>query len=986
MFVSDELNSACSIHFSNDMIGFRSGENPSFSVNLDHCCSFATDEPRIEEEMCLGSQAKNRLPVSNLLCLIFFISGISALVFENLWFRLAGLTFGNSIWSSALVLSSFMCGMALGNGLAAFRYGSTVKDPIRTYSYLEIIIAVTGISLVLVFPLLAQWLAPLFRYFADSPSTVNLMRLGISFILMMIPATAMGMTLPLLVKALYDDSPSFGRVLGRLYGWNTLGALFGAVLPDALLIGAFGITGAGLVACGMNILAAGGAFYLSRKCEGGTSTTKPLMGPRQVSRPSSASIRLLIASFFSGGILLGLEVVWFRFLILFFNAYSIAFAIMLAVVLAGIGLGGVIGSWWFRLQPLAHRYIVPLAFSAGAASIAAYSIFGYLSGFLRGDAYSWSYVLCLSLPLMFPVCLISGVLFTLIGAAVHEDIGGSVETTGMLTMVNTTGATMGSALAGFVLLPNIGMEKSFFLLSISYAGVALLSFRQSDFSSFGRKGCWSAVAGIVFGFSVLWFPFGAMQQHILSVGRKEAPETAGWRCLAIRENLTETSQYWQKLLFDKPVYTRLFTNNHPMSSTRIGAKRYMNFFVYWPVAMHPDPKDALLICFGVGATAKALTDTRAVESIDVVDISKNILEDSVIIFPEKSENPLHDPRVKIHVEDGRFFLQATDRRFDIITGEPPPPLAAGVVSLYSQEYFQLIHDRLRDGGMVTYWLPVWQMPWSAMKSITKAFCNVFDECSLWNSMAFEWMLVGIRNPGPRVSADQFLAQWKDPGVKAQLDGLGFEVPEQIGATFIMDSQALREWTSDALPVVDNYPLRIFGKSEDTYLYTVSDLAALMNSRKSATAFQSSQFIDKFWPDSLLAGTLDHFSLQQLVNNAFMNPDNPSSLPDIEALHEVLTTCSLRFPVLLILGGPDLLDADQVVNVLDEAVRLKMPGIPFHLGVRALADRNYSLAAEYFELEQDERLLPRLIFCRVYSLCMAGELGIAQNSFATRGTL
>jgi spermidine synthase len=932
-------------------------------------------------------QARNRLPVSQLLCLIFFVSGMSALIFENLWFRLAGLTFGNSIWSSALVLSSFMCGLALGNGLAVFRCGSTIRNPIRSYSYLEMVIAVTGMSLVLGFPALTQWLAPLFRYFSDSPSTINIFRLGISFMLMMIPATAMGMTLPLLVKALYDDSPSFGRVLGRLYGWNTLGALVGALLPDALLIGAFGITGAGLAAGGMNLLAAGAALCLSLKYERVKTeiAARPVL-PLRISMPSRTATRLLAASFLSGGILLGLEVVWFRFLILFFNPFSIVFAVMLAVVLAGIGLGGMVGSWWFRVQPLAYRYVVPLAFLAGATSIAAYALFGHVTGLLHGGADRWSYALCLSLPLMFPTSLISGILFTLIGAAVHEDIGGSVETTGLLTMVNTTGATLGAALAGFLLLPNIGMEKSLFGLSISYASVALLSVRRSHFPSIGRNGYSSVAAAIVFAFLVLWFPFGSMRQHILSVGRKAVPGTADWSCMAIRENLTETSQYWQMRLLGKPIYKRLFTNNHPMSSTNLGARRYMDLFAYWPVAMHPCPRDALLICFGVGNTAKALTDTRTLQSIDVVDISKNILEDSALIFPDTSENPLHDPRVTMHVEDGRFFLQTTDRRFDIITGEPPPPLAAGVVNLYSQEYFQLIHDRLRDGGMVTYWLPVQQMSWSAMKSIIRGFCNVFDDCSLWNSINFEWMLVGIRNPGPRVSDDHFSAQWKDPRVRSELAAVGFEVPEQIGATFIMDARALREWTRDSLPVVDNYPLRILGKSEDSYMYARRDWEGVMNSRKSAAAFQASAFIGKLWPESLRASTLDYFPVQQLINNAYIDPLPPGALPDIEALHKVLTESSLRFPVFLISGGPDLPDASQILDTLDEEARQKTPGIPFQFGVRALADRDYLLAAKYFEGERDEHLLPRVLLYRVYSLCMAGELQKAQELLREKGQI
>ncbi|MBI5569801.1 MAG: fused MFS/spermidine synthase [Desulfomonile tiedjei] len=919
-----------------------------------------------------------RPAISNVLCLIFFVSGMSALIFENLWFRLARLTFGNSVWAGALVLSGFMAGLALGNGLAVLCRGSRIKFPIRLYAFLELLTAVTGLSLVVGLPVLTAWLSPLFSRFEESPALINPIRLGISFLLMLVPATAMGMTLPLLVKKLYEGSPCFGTVLGRLYGWNTLGALVGALLPDAVLVGAFGIKGSGVAAASLNLLAAAGAWYLSRTYEPRPAEEAGGLpkAPATV-RFSTTAMRLLGAGFLSGGILLGLEVVWFRFLILFFNAYSIAFAIMLAVVLGAIGLGGIIASLWFRLRPEAHRYLVPVAFLAGATSIVAYALFGRLSGLLAEAPYQWTYMLCLSFPLMFPVSLLSGILFTLVGEAVHEQVGGSVETTGLLTMANTTGATLGSALAGFVLLPKIGMEQSFFWLTLGYAGVALLSLHGRHASSTRLARFASLTAAVAFGLSVWWFPFGSMQQHILSVGSKEAAGKSNWTCVAVRENLTETSQYWQERLLERPLYTRLFTNNHPMSSTRVATKRYMNFFVYWPVAVHPDPKDALLICFGVGATAKALTETKALKSIDVVDTSRSILADSALIFPEPKDNPLFDPRVKVHVEDGRFFLQTTNCRFDIITGEPPPPLSAGVVALYSQEYFQLIHDRLRDGGIVTYWLPVWQIPWSATKSILKAFSNVFEDCSLWNPMGFEWMMVGIRNPGARTSDEQFSAQWGDPAVSRQIAGVGFEVPEQIGATFLMDAEALREWTRDALPITDNYPARIFGQPEDSYLYTLSDLEEVAFGHQPAQRFLDSPLIRKLWPDSLRLRTMDYFPFQELINDALAHPGRPDSLPDMTALHTILTESSLRFPVFLLAGGPDMLDADRVVDTLNEKERLTTPGISFHYGVRALADRNFALAAKHFAAEQAKGFRANLVFYQVYSLCMAGEQQNAQ---------
>ncbi len=213
-----------------------------------------------------------------LLTAAFFASGASALIFETLWFRQAGLAFGNSIWASSLVLSAFMAGLALGNALAA-RVGPRLRNPVRAYAYAEAAIALTGVGLVYVFPVLGAALAPVFRPLLDQPWLLNPLRLLVAFALLLIPSTAMGITLPLLVTAIADgirdpgfgirkdpDSripnpesrvpDSFGRVLGWLYGWNTLGAVVGVLAGEMLFLGRFGVRGTALAAGSLNLLGA----------------------------------------------------------------------------------------------------------------------------------------------------------------------------------------------------------------------------------------------------------------------------------------------------------------------------------------------------------------------------------------------------------------------------------------------------------------------------------------------------------------------------------------------------------------------------------------------------------------------------------------------------------------------------------------------------------------------------------------------------------
>jgi len=143
----------------------------------------------------------------------------------------------------------------------------------------------------------------------------------------------------------------------------------------------------------------------------------------------------------------------------------------------------------------------------------------------------------------------------------------------------------------------------------------------------------------------------------------------------------ETITYLRKDYAGEPEYYKMLTNSYSMSGTTPGSRRYMKLYVYMPVALHQAPRKALLISYGVGSTAKALTDMEELRQIDIVDISREILEMSDLVYGDSPEHPLRDPRVQVHVEDGRYFLQTSSSQYDIITGEPPPPKVAGVVDL-----------------------------------------------------------------------------------------------------------------------------------------------------------------------------------------------------------------------------------------------------------------------------------------------------------------
>lgn len=900
------------------------------------------------------------------LCSLFFLSGSAALLFETLWFRQAGIAFGNSVWASSLVLSSFMAGLALGNGCMA-KWGARVRRPVRFYAQLEICIAVFGVALVFVLPKLGGWLAPLFALILDQGWLLNPLRLLLAFALLLIPATAMGATLPVLVKALSLRDPNFGSVLGRLYGWNTLGAVAGALAGEVFLIEWFGVRGTAWVAGACNTVAAGVAFLLARRLQpSGQAMLAHSSEEGWQMALSPRARRVLAAALGAGGILLAFEVVWFRFMHLFVHSGSLAFAVMLAVVLCGIALGGFVAGLWLRHRPEAPRHTAVLSLLAGFVAVALYAAFSVP---LRAQPNvllsNPSTVLLLSAALMFPVALLSGVLFPFMGALLREELSPDTRAAGLLTLANTLGATLGSALAGFVLLPILGMEQSFLLLAGAYAWVAFLVWPPPASESSVLRGVRLATVA-AFVLALLMFPSGKLERVYLKRAIDRWDSGPNVEVVAVREGRTETSVYMRKLLGGEPIYYRLLTDGFAMSGTMQFARRYQKLYVYWPVAMHPDPRRALVISFGVGNTAKALVDTRSLERIDVVDISRDILDLSKIIFSDPATHPLHDPRVQVHIEDGRFYLQATPERYDIITGEPPPPKTAGVVNLYTREYFQLIYDRLAEGGITTYWLPVHNTREVDAQAILRAFCDVFADCSLWSGKGLDWMMVGSR--GARWPRDEmhFTRQWRDPELAAELRAVGLETPEQIGALFMADSDQLRDLVAGVEPLTDDRPKRLTHP-----VYTGNNARRVYRAWTDADAnrkrFVESRFIAEAWPEALRDRSVPYFEAQRIIESSVAREDVAMS----DRMHNVdflVRETSLITAPLWHLGV-----SNDELRAIDALVDAGRPTDPWALALarRAVAERDFDAALRFLDRLGEPRNVNVLYF-RATALALAGR--------------
>ncbi len=903
-----------------------------------------------------------------ILSLVLFLSGISALIFETLWLRLSGLAFGNSVWSAALILSSFMAGLALGSIIAASRNRPRALSGLRAYALLELIIGFLGCTIVFGIPVLGDWMHPIFQALWNHDGILNALRLLMSFLVLLVPTTAMGLTLPVLLNDPGLRSCHFGRAIGLLYGFNTLGAVAGALIGEAYLVRAFGLHGTALAAGLLNCAAAALALVLAmaenRATENGAEADAASPGIEV------ARWRLLFVAFGAGFLLLSLELVWFRFLRLYVASSATAFSVMLAVVLAGIGLGGVIAGALQRRAARLSGWLPAILAAAGLATLISYLSF-QISFLPHADFYldTWQEIGLLSLLLMFPAAFFSGIVFPLLIAEIHTGTRDRMGSAGTVTLFNTIGATIGPLLMTFVFLPLVGFQRNLVACAAGYVLLALLVTSRKEWS-LKRVRAWTAFALCAATVAIiLFFPYRRDEAHFAHA--RQPFENDGSRLIKKVEGNSDTLQLLRRDFLGEPYYYRLLTNAFTMSDTRYQNQRYMRLFAYLPLSLRSESEDALLICYGCGVTANALIHDSHLKRVDIVDISREVFDLAKYYAGPDFSNPLDDPRVTQFVQDGRFFLQASPRQYDVITGEPPPPKVAGTVNLYTEEFFSLMRGRLKEGGIATFWLPINQLKVDEAKAILRAFHNAFPNASVWANSDYEWIMMGIKGQGPRLEREQSRRLWSDPDIRADLNRIGLEIPEQLPALFVMDAVEIDRATNGVAPLTDLYPKRLSDEPAD--LEETNRFASnYMDATSAARRFGSSTLMQRLWPETK-PDALDPFFV--LRDTRFLSAAQGSNW--LAELDLYLRHSLLRLPVL------EVLNSDPFRLSIAEKVAQASSALPAQalsdLAAGALAARDFNRAIQLLEEERSQRVASRNdLLLLVYVYCLNGNVEKAEG--------
>ena len=422
---------------------------------------------------------------------LFFLSGGTALIYQTAWVRSLTLVFGASHEAVGIVLAAFMGGLALG-GFVFGRWSMRLSRPLLVYGLLEAGIAVIAALLPWLLDLVDGIYLDAARASDGVPTSLNVMRAGLAGGVLLLPTFLMGGTLPVLAKLLVARSEQFGLRLSQLYAINTTGAVVGALAAGFVLLPRSGVRSTELLAVGLNVLIAVAAIVADRRSQPisdtGLAASKTPPGPPldREALPRDRLIALRLTFFgtaVSGMCALALEVMWMRAISVAIGTTTYSFTVMLSAFLVGIALG----SWLHAAFPL-KRIRIELQFGVvlmgiGLASmifaqripdLPRLAVLLNTSLHPEGSGLRLGTALFTSFAVMLVPCILMGVAFPLAAqarASMQAAFGRSV---GDVVGLNTLGAIVGSVLAGFVLIPRLGLQRGMLVVAAANLAYGLI--------------------------------------------------------------------------------------------------------------------------------------------------------------------------------------------------------------------------------------------------------------------------------------------------------------------------------------------------------------------------------------------------------------------------------------------------------------------------------------------------------------------------------
>jgi spermidine synthase len=731
--------------------------------------------------------------------LLIFISGLCALVYQTVWMRELRLVFGASTLAGAAVLAIFMGGLGAGAAILGRRSDAHPR-PLAFYGLLECGIAVAA---ALTPPLIdaVRWL-----YIATGgsvtlgPAGATLLRLLLAALVLAVPTFLMGGTLSAAARAVTDAGDTGRRRVALLYAANTCGAVLGVLLAGFVLLERYGNRRTLWLAAAAN-LAVGVIAYMSARNVGRASARLVGLKP---------DLRLLTCAAVTGLTFLLMELVWYRMLSPILGGTTFMFALVLAMALAGIGIGGAIYARWQQASHGAMAMVLAAEALALALPFALGDRLALLAQALRDQtdfashAGGWALVTAI---VVLPGSIVAGVQFPLLIALLGrggEDVGRDV---GQAYAWNTAGSIAGSLLGGFLLIPCLGATGCWRL------SVGLLVALAATFAWRAKKmlpvlvGATAVVAILATGPTALWRHSG--------IGAGRAPGTASrndtraWVQSVRRTLLAEAEGRESSIALVGSDDLGLVVNGKSDGSARRDAGTQVMAGML-AALLHPHPRSSMVIGLGTGTTAGWLAVVPSVQRVDVVELEPAVVE-LARAYAGVNRDALANPKVRVTVNDARETLLVSQARYDVIFSEPSNPYRAGVASLYTREFYEAVRARLAADGLFAQWLQTYSIDAPTARTIYATMAAVFPHVQTWTTNPGDVVLIASARP-IAIDADALRARLaREPFRGAAHLAWRVESVEGVLAHFVASERVAKALAAQATQLnTDDRPVIEFG--------------------------------------------------------------------------------------------------------------------------------------------------------------------------------
>lgn len=859
---------------------------------------------------------------------LFFISGFAALIYELLWFRQLGFIFGNTVYAATTVVSAYMTGLALGAYVFG-RLAHRIRNAVRLFGALEFCIGLYALAMPVLFEALRHAYRWAFHHATDSLEVLTPLRFVLAFACMLLPTTLMGGTLPLLSEALLRRHADFGKRLGWLYGINTLGAVAGILSAGFVLIPSLGLRGTNLVAVCANLLIGVAALLVGRAAAARAAAEPPEPAPAP---PDVRAGLVLLASGLAGFIALGFEVLWFRALTLVFGSTTYSFSAMLAVFLFGIAAGSLLLG---RLADRTRRFFLMLATveaGIGLYMVVAINRFDeqpeFLLGYLLRHGFAWSSLVSaqflITLKLLLVPTMLMGLAFTIASKAVRIVTASPAQAVARVYVTNTLGCVAGTLVAGFALLPMLGLERALTIMAIATLIVAIGLVACAGLPS--RAGVGVAIAAMG-GIAGLWFLPAAWDHKLMSSGPYFGPHNMVADGKVVLRDQLRT----RRLLFYKEGVTATAAvteaEDGGLSFTmdgKVEADTYprgmlvQRMIGHLPMLFHPDPRKVLNLGLGAGVTLGSL-GRYPVDWLEVVEIEPETTN-VASHWAAYNHDIMRHPQLRVTINDGRNHFFCTTNSYDVITSDPYEPVVGGASHLFTVEHFRQAKARLKPGGIMGQWVPMYELSQRDFLAILRSFVHVFPDSVLFFN-GLDIVMLGFRD---KVALDVNLLRrhFEIPEVRASMAEVGVESAEALLGMFVAEMARTPHFVGPGPLHTDNRPLVEFSAPKHALSYTVDNNQQVL----------LSNFTDI--PGDLIAG-LDDDDAERVRKE-----------------HEALRL-SLLANVRNAAGAPDeamalLMQANEL-SPTHPIVRNELGGLAIRLAKQFLSEGRLTEASEQFQI-------------------------------------